>query len=192
MLQLFSRHQFEQAVREHKAERNARGFTCWGQFVAMLFLPSGRGAVAARDLWLRGRQRRQAAASGLAERARALHPGLCQRALSMAVVPQHLPPSARPLPWSQKTASMKAAIARAALRARNHRGLRPLSLSTKIPHFSALEYPQVRAGWCGAGGCGGGRSPEPHPPARWQAGYPPSLPGGFAATTPAFFLSLSR
>lgn len=41
MLQLFSRHQFEQAVREHKAERHARGFTCWGQFVAMLFCHLG-------------------------------------------------------------------------------------------------------------------------------------------------------
>jgi Transposase DDE domain/Domain of unknown function (DUF4372) len=42
MLQLFSRHEFEQAVREHRAERHARGFTCWGQFVAMLFCHLGR------------------------------------------------------------------------------------------------------------------------------------------------------
>ena len=42
MLQLFSRHEFEQAVLEHRAERHARGFTCWGQFVAMLFCHLGR------------------------------------------------------------------------------------------------------------------------------------------------------
>ena len=42
MLQLFSRHDFERAVQEHRAERHARGFTCWGQFVAMLFCQLGR------------------------------------------------------------------------------------------------------------------------------------------------------
>ena len=42
MLQLFSRAEFERTVREHKAERHSRGFTCWGQFVAMLFCHLGR------------------------------------------------------------------------------------------------------------------------------------------------------
>jgi hypothetical protein len=42
MLQLFSRAKFEQAVVEHRAERHARGFSCWGQFVAMLFCHLGR------------------------------------------------------------------------------------------------------------------------------------------------------
>jgi hypothetical protein len=42
ILQLFSRWEFESAVRKHKAERHARGFTCWGQFVAMLFCQLGR------------------------------------------------------------------------------------------------------------------------------------------------------
>jgi len=42
MLQLFSRAEFERAVIEHRAERHARGFTCWGQFVAMLFCHLGR------------------------------------------------------------------------------------------------------------------------------------------------------
>jgi len=41
-LQLFSRQEFEQAVAEHRAERHARGFSCWGQFVAMLFCHLGR------------------------------------------------------------------------------------------------------------------------------------------------------
>jgi hypothetical protein len=42
LLQLFPRIQFEQAVRDHNAEYHARGFTCWGQFVAMLFCQLGR------------------------------------------------------------------------------------------------------------------------------------------------------
>jgi hypothetical protein len=42
MLQLVPRGEFEQAVRDTKAERHARGFTCWGQYVAMLFCHLGR------------------------------------------------------------------------------------------------------------------------------------------------------
>jgi len=33
--------EFESAVRRHKAERHARGFSCWGQFIAMLFCQLG-------------------------------------------------------------------------------------------------------------------------------------------------------
>jgi hypothetical protein len=46
LLQLFPRMEFEQAVRDHKAEYHARGFTCWGQFVAMLFCQLGRAVPA--------------------------------------------------------------------------------------------------------------------------------------------------
>ena len=42
VLKLFSRGGFEKAVKQHKAERHARGFTSWGQFVAMLFCQVGR------------------------------------------------------------------------------------------------------------------------------------------------------
>ena len=42
LLQLFPRTEFQRAVKEHKAERHARGFTGWGQFVAMLFCQLGR------------------------------------------------------------------------------------------------------------------------------------------------------
>lgn len=42
MLQIFTRTEFELAVRKHKAERHARGFSSWGQFVAMLFCHLGR------------------------------------------------------------------------------------------------------------------------------------------------------
>lgn len=37
ILQLIPRDSFEGAVRKHQAERHARGFSSWGQFVAMLF-----------------------------------------------------------------------------------------------------------------------------------------------------------
>lgn len=42
LLQLFPRHEFQKAVQATHAERHARGFTCWGQFVAMLFCQLGR------------------------------------------------------------------------------------------------------------------------------------------------------
>lgn len=42
LLQLFSRTDFQQAVVTTGAERRAKGFTCWGQFVAMLFCQLGR------------------------------------------------------------------------------------------------------------------------------------------------------
>ena len=41
VLKLVPRADFDAAVRKHKAERNAKGFTCWGQFVAMLFCQLG-------------------------------------------------------------------------------------------------------------------------------------------------------
>ena len=49
MLQLISRTDFETAVRRHKAERHARGFSSWGQFVAMLFCQLG-GAKSLREI----------------------------------------------------------------------------------------------------------------------------------------------
>ena len=42
LLQLFPRVDFQKAVMETRAERHARGFTCWGQFVAMLFCQLGK------------------------------------------------------------------------------------------------------------------------------------------------------
>jgi hypothetical protein len=42
LLQLFPRVEFQRVVKDTKAERHARGFTCWGQFVAMLFCQLGR------------------------------------------------------------------------------------------------------------------------------------------------------
>ena len=42
LLQLFPRSEFAAAVRQHQAERHARGFDCWTQFIAMLFCQLGR------------------------------------------------------------------------------------------------------------------------------------------------------
>lgn len=42
LLKLFPRTEFQALVKRTHAERHARGFTCWGQFVAMVFCPLGR------------------------------------------------------------------------------------------------------------------------------------------------------
>lgn len=42
LLQLFARTDFQLLVKETKAERHARGFSCWNQFVAMMFCQLGR------------------------------------------------------------------------------------------------------------------------------------------------------
>ena len=50
MLQLISRTGFDTAVRKHKAKRHARGFSSWGQFVAMLFCQLA-SAKSLREIW---------------------------------------------------------------------------------------------------------------------------------------------
>ena len=42
LLKLFPRTEFEHFVVDHKAERHARGFSCWAQFVAMMFCQLAR------------------------------------------------------------------------------------------------------------------------------------------------------
>lgn len=42
LLSHFPRTEFARLVREHRAERNAKGFSCWTQFVAMLFCQLAR------------------------------------------------------------------------------------------------------------------------------------------------------
>ncbi len=42
LLQHFPRHEFDRLVRKHGAEKGAKGFSCWTQFVAMLFCHLGR------------------------------------------------------------------------------------------------------------------------------------------------------
>ena len=77
VLKLFSRGDFEKAVKEHKAERHARGFTSWGQFVAMLFA-KWAGAFLARDLRRLGVLRGATEASGSAGGAEEVDAGVCQ------------------------------------------------------------------------------------------------------------------
>jgi len=49
LLELFPRVKFQDAVEKHKAERHSRGFSSWGQFVAMLFCQLGH-AQSLRDI----------------------------------------------------------------------------------------------------------------------------------------------
>jgi len=42
ILQMFSRNEFASAVKQHKAEKASKGFSSWGQFIAMLFCQLGR------------------------------------------------------------------------------------------------------------------------------------------------------
>ncbi len=49
LLSLVDRAAFARAVREHQAERGAKGFSCWDQFVAMLFCQMG-GAHSLREI----------------------------------------------------------------------------------------------------------------------------------------------
>jgi len=49
LLSLVDRTAFTRAVRQHQAERGAKGFSCWDQFVAMLFCPMG-GANSLREI----------------------------------------------------------------------------------------------------------------------------------------------
>jgi hypothetical protein len=49
VLKLIPRAGFDAAVRRHRAERNAKGFSCWGQFVAMLFCQLG-SVTSLRDI----------------------------------------------------------------------------------------------------------------------------------------------
>jgi IS4 transposase len=49
LLSLIDRAAFERAVKQHKAELGAKGFSCWEQFVAMLFCQMG-GAHSLREI----------------------------------------------------------------------------------------------------------------------------------------------
>ena len=98
LLKLFPRAEFEQAVRQHRGERHARGFTCWGQFVAMLFCQLGRaqslreicGGLAASQ----GKPRHL----GLFRRSAALDAGLRQPATPLADLRNRLSAAAGEVP----------------------------------------------------------------------------------------------
>jgi hypothetical protein len=78
VLKLFSREAFEKAVKQHKAERHARGFTSWGQFMAMLFCQLGRAHSLREICGGSGVLRRAVEAFGSAGSAQEVHFGLRQ------------------------------------------------------------------------------------------------------------------
>lgn len=51
LLAVFPRLEFQQAVKQHRAERHARGFSCWSQFVAMLFCQLGKAQTLREICW---------------------------------------------------------------------------------------------------------------------------------------------
>ena len=57
LLQLFPRLEFEQAVRKHRSDYAAKGFTSWGQFVAMLFFLRQSAQDLSQQSWCGGRER---------------------------------------------------------------------------------------------------------------------------------------
>lgn len=42
ILQIFSKQEFYEAVKETKADKGAKGFSCWEQFIARLFCQLGQ------------------------------------------------------------------------------------------------------------------------------------------------------
>ena len=48
-LSIISRKDFSRAVKKHQAQKGAKGFSCWDQFVAMLFCQLG-GANSLREI----------------------------------------------------------------------------------------------------------------------------------------------
>jgi Domain of unknown function (DUF4372) len=61
---IFSRAEFGQAVRQHKAEHQAQGFSSWSELVAMLFCQLGRAQSLREICGGVGGLRRQVEASG--------------------------------------------------------------------------------------------------------------------------------
>ena len=87
LLQLFPRLEFEQAVKKHKAERGAKGFTCWGQFVAMMFCQLGRAHSLREICGGTGQLRREAEASWNSRGAEEVDAGVCEPASVLGAVP---------------------------------------------------------------------------------------------------------
>ncbi len=51
ILSLIDRAGFARAVRQHQAERAAKGFSCWDHFVSHAVLSDGERPFPPRDLW---------------------------------------------------------------------------------------------------------------------------------------------
>ena len=86
LLELFPRVKFQDAVGKHKAERHSRGFSSWGQFVAMLFRQLGH-AQSLRDI-CNGLAASEGKLKhlGIPKGAEEDHAGLCQWASELGTV----------------------------------------------------------------------------------------------------------
>ena len=106
ILQLIPRFEFESAVRKHNAERHARGFSSWGQFIAMLFCQLGH-AKSLREICGGLAASEETLSPGFAHGSGSLHTGL-RHDIALAVVPtvfDQLLASARP--WRPATRTRK-------------------------------------------------------------------------------------
>ena len=84
LVAIFDRSRFHKLVAEHRAERHAKGFSCWDQFVAMLFCQLAQ-AKSLREICRRpGLLQRQGAALGGATGTEEVHPELRQRPSALA------------------------------------------------------------------------------------------------------------
>src|SRR5438552_5421136 len=86
ILQLFSRAEFQAAVHQHKAERHARGFTCWGQFIAMLFCQLGRAHSLSEITQGLAASEGKLKHLGVERGSRQINPGLRQSASSLGAL----------------------------------------------------------------------------------------------------------
>src|SRR5881397_3461186 len=90
LLKLFPRTEFQALVKRTHAERHARGFTCWGQFVAMLFCQLGR-AHSLREI-CGGLRSSEGKLKHLGITApEPLHAGVCERTSPMATLSGRVP-----------------------------------------------------------------------------------------------------
>lgn len=97
LLQLFPRLEFEQRVRQHRAERHAQASPA-GAIHCHAVLSARLGARAARDLRGLGQVRGQAATSRLARGPQAFHLGLRQPTSTLGTVSERLPATLSALP----------------------------------------------------------------------------------------------
>ena len=84
LLSLVDRAAFARAVREHQAERGAKGFSCWEQFVAMLFCQMGGAHL--REICGFSDRDGEAGALGFASSTDSLDSGLCQYSSALAAL----------------------------------------------------------------------------------------------------------
>jgi hypothetical protein len=127
LLQLFPRVEFQRAVKETNAERHARGFTCWGQFVAMLFCQLGR-AHSLREI-----------TGGLAScEGRLAHLGItAPRRSTLAYANEHRPWQLYQAVFYQLLARCQAAVGAKKFRFKN----KLLSLDATLIELCAVMFP---------------------------------------------------